>query len=177
MVIAGSQKRVKIHIHTNYPAKLFKMCSVYGNVIDKKVDDMTKQEKSIHHHGASSIAIVTDSGSDLPEDFLKEVDKNLFKLNKNKFDEELEKNPITTSYDIYKKRSDKSFKLLNEIQHPKIIRIYPHKIFCNNKIHNRCVTHSQTDMYYYDNNHLSIKGAELLNDIIMQEIKKIVEND
>ena len=73
MVIAGSQKRVKIHIHTNHPAKLFKMCSVYGNVIDKKVDDMTKQEKSIHHHGASSIAIVTDSGCDLPNEYLKEV--------------------------------------------------------------------------------------------------------
>ena len=73
MVIAGSPKKVKIHIHTNHPAKLFKMCSVYGSVIDKKVDDMTKQEKSIHHHGASSIAIVTDSGSDLPEDYLKEV--------------------------------------------------------------------------------------------------------
>ena len=73
MVIAGSQKKVKIHIHTNYPAKLFKMCSVYGIVIDKKVDDMTKQEKSIHHHGASSIAIVTDSGSDLPDDYLKDV--------------------------------------------------------------------------------------------------------
>jgi len=49
------------------------MCSVYGVVVDKKVDDMTKQEKSIHHHGASSIAIVTDSGSDLPDDYLKDV--------------------------------------------------------------------------------------------------------
>ena len=73
MVIAGSQKKVKVHIHTNHPAKLFKMCSVYGNVVDKKVDDMTKQEKSIHHHGASSIAIVTDSGADLPDEYLKEI--------------------------------------------------------------------------------------------------------
>ena len=73
MVIAGSSTRVKVHIHTNEPAKLFKMCNVYGNVIDKKVDDMTKQEKSIHHHGASSIAIVTDSTADLPDEYLKEV--------------------------------------------------------------------------------------------------------
>ena len=73
MVIAGSSKKVKVHIHTNEPAKLFKMCNVYGNVIDKKVDDMTKQEKSIHHHGASSIAIVTDSTADLPDEYLKEV--------------------------------------------------------------------------------------------------------
>ena len=51
MGVAGSRKRVKIHIHTNEPAKLFKMCNVYGRVIDKKVDDMTKQEKSIHHDG------------------------------------------------------------------------------------------------------------------------------
>ena len=73
MVLAGSTSRVKVHIHTNHPAKLFKMCNVYGKVVDKKVDDMTKQEKSIHHHGASSIAIVTDSAVDLPDDYLKEA--------------------------------------------------------------------------------------------------------
>ena len=73
MVIAGSSKKVKVHIHTNVPAKLFKMCNVYGTVLDKKVDDMTKQEESIHHHGASSIAIVTDSAADLPGEYLKEV--------------------------------------------------------------------------------------------------------
>ena len=73
MVMAGSAQHVKIHIHTNEPAKFFKMCNVYGKVFDKKVDDMTKQEKSIHHHGASSIAIVTDSTADLPEEYLKEV--------------------------------------------------------------------------------------------------------
>ena len=73
MVIAGSSERVKVHIHTNEPAKLFKMCNVYGTVIDKKVDDMTKQEKSMHQHGASSIVIITDSTADLPDEYLKEV--------------------------------------------------------------------------------------------------------
>ncbi len=73
MVIAGSNRKVKVHIHTNEPAKLFKMCNVYGTVIDKKVDDMTKQEKSMHHHGSSSIVIVTDSTADLPDEYLKEV--------------------------------------------------------------------------------------------------------
>jgi hypothetical protein len=72
-LLHSESKRVKVHIHTNEPAKLFKMCNVYGNVIDKKVDDMTKQEQSIHHYGASSIAIVTDSTADLPDDYLKEV--------------------------------------------------------------------------------------------------------
>ena len=73
MVMAGSNKRVKIHIHTNEPAKLFKICNVYGKVIDRKVDDMTKQEKSIHHTGASSIAIIADSAADMPEEYIKEM--------------------------------------------------------------------------------------------------------
>ena len=51
MVIAGSTKKVKVHIHTNEPGMLFKMCNIYGTVVDKKVDDMTK-EKSMHHHGS-----------------------------------------------------------------------------------------------------------------------------
>ena len=73
MVMAGSQSRVKVHIHTNEPAKLFKICNIYGKVIDRKVDDMTKQEKVIHHTGASSIAIVSDSAADMPEEFIKEM--------------------------------------------------------------------------------------------------------
>ena len=49
------------------------MCNEYGAVVDKKVDDMTKQEHSIHHTGASSIAIVVDSGADIPEEYANEI--------------------------------------------------------------------------------------------------------
>jgi len=73
MVIAGTSYKVKVHLHTNDPSKLFQICSAYGNVIDEKVDDMTQQEHSIHHEGASSIAIVVDSGADIPDDYLSEI--------------------------------------------------------------------------------------------------------
>ena len=73
MVVAGTRKRVKIHIHTNTPAKLYKICSIYGQVIDRKVDDMTKQEHIIHHTGSSGIAIVTDSGADIPKEYENEI--------------------------------------------------------------------------------------------------------
>ena len=73
MVIAGTSKKVKVHIHTNDPGKLFQICNAYGKVIDRKVDDMTKQEHSIHHEGASSIAIVVDSGADIPDEYAKEI--------------------------------------------------------------------------------------------------------
>ena len=73
MVVAGTKIRTKIHIHTNTPAKLFKLCSVYGKVVDRKVDDMTKQEQTIHHTGTSGIAIVTDSGADIPKEYENDI--------------------------------------------------------------------------------------------------------
>ena len=73
MVVAGTKNRVKIHIHTNSPAKLYKICGAYGKVIDRKVDDMTKQEHSIHDNESSGIAIVVDSGADIPEEYANEI--------------------------------------------------------------------------------------------------------
>ena len=73
MVLAGTKKRVKIHIHTNTPTKFFKICGAYGKVVDRKVDDMTKQEHTIHHTGSSGIAIVVDSGADIPEEYENEI--------------------------------------------------------------------------------------------------------
>lgn len=73
MVLAGTKKRVKIHIHTNTPTKFFKICGAYGKVVDRKVDDMTKQEHTVHHTGASGIAIVVDSGADIPMEYENEV--------------------------------------------------------------------------------------------------------
>ena len=73
MVVAGTKDRVKIHIHTNMPAKLYKICSIYGKVVDRKVDDMTKQEHTVHHTGTSGISIVVDSGADIPEDYVDDI--------------------------------------------------------------------------------------------------------
>ena len=74
MVVAGTKDRVKIHIHTNTPAKLYKICSIYGKVVDRKVDDMTKQEHTVHHTGPSGISIVVDSGADIPEDYIDDIE-------------------------------------------------------------------------------------------------------
>ena len=58
MVLAGTKNRVKIHIHTNTPTKFLKFVELMEKVVDRKVDDMTKQEHTIHHTGSSGIAIV-----------------------------------------------------------------------------------------------------------------------
>ena len=80
---------------------------------------------------------------------------------------------ITTSYEVYKNRTKSSFELLDSIQDDNIYRVYPHTLFCDTTIKDRCVTHDDKDIFYADGDHPSIKGAEMINDLIMKEIEKI----
>ena len=80
---------------------------------------------------------------------------------------------ITTSYKVYKDRTKSSFKLLDSIQKDNVYRVYPHKLFCDTIIKNRCVTHDDKNIFYEDENHPSQKGAEMINNLIMKEIEKV----
>ena len=80
---------------------------------------------------------------------------------------------FTTSYKIYKNRTKTSFKLLDSITGDNIYRVYPHSLFCDTIIKDRCVTHDKNYLFYIDDDHPSLKGAEMINDLIMKEIEKI----
>jgi hypothetical protein len=80
---------------------------------------------------------------------------------------------ITSSYEVYKSNTKSSFELLDSIQGDNIYRVYPHTLFCDTIIKKRCVTHDDKNIFYADYNHPSIKGAEMINDLIMKEIEKI----
>ena len=80
---------------------------------------------------------------------------------------------FTTSYEIYKNRTKSSFELLDSIQGENIYRVYPHSLFCDTIIKDRCVTHDDKNIFYADDNHPSLKGAEMINDLIIKEIEKI----
>jgi peptidoglycan/LPS O-acetylase OafA/YrhL len=80
---------------------------------------------------------------------------------------------ITTSFEVYKKRTKSSFKLLDSIQSDNIYRVYPHKLFCNTTIQNRCSTHDDKIIFYSDNDHPSLKMSEMITNLIMKEIEKI----
>ena len=80
---------------------------------------------------------------------------------------------VTTSYEVYKDRNKSSFELLNSIKGENIYQVYPHKLFCDTTIKNRCQTHDDKNIYYLDDNHPSLKGAEMINDLIIKEIEKI----
>ena len=92
---------------------------------------------------------------------------------KQKFNKNFNLVNVTTSYKVYKDRTKSSFELLNSIQGDNIYRVYPHKLFCDTIIKDRCVTHDDKNVFYFDDDHLSIKGAEMINDLIMKEIEKI----
>ena len=82
-------------------------------------------------------------------------------------------NFVTTSYDVYIERAQRSFELLNSIRHKNIYRIYPHKFLCNNIVKDRCINHDEKEIYYRDDDHPSAKGAEMINSLIIKKLNQI----
>lgn len=83
---------------------------------------------------------------------------------------ELKNNPLTTSYEVYKRRSRRTIRMYNSIKNnPNLLRIYPVKIFCKK---GRCYTHDLKMLYYRDDDHLSYQGATILVKNIYKEIEK-----
>jgi fatty acid kinase/fatty acid kinase fatty acid binding subunit len=64
LVVAGGGSRLRIHLHTNEPQRLFSVLAGFGTVERTKIDDMVLQQLSARE---ARIAIVTDSSCDLPE--------------------------------------------------------------------------------------------------------------
>ena len=69
LVIAGSEKKWRIHIHTDTPAEFFYSLKDFGTLSFQKCDDMLKQYE-IAHQRKWKIALVTDSSCDLPQEIL-----------------------------------------------------------------------------------------------------------
>ena len=74
LVIAGSKKKAKVHIHVNDPSEVFKICSNFGTVTGEKADDMWQQQEAAQSHKTKGVAIVTASGADIPDD----IDLDIF---------------------------------------------------------------------------------------------------
>ncbi len=67
LIVAGSSRKARIHIHTNEPEQVFERAGSYGEVIGPKADDMSKQFETAHTaHG--DVAIVVDSACDIPQE-------------------------------------------------------------------------------------------------------------
>jgi len=99
--------------------------------------------------------------------------RKIFVNRNNKFLKEHKLDFVTTSYEVYKNRTQSTFELLDSIQGENIYRVYPHRLFCDTIIKDRCATHDDKNIFYSDDDHPSLQGAEMINNLIMKEIEKI----
>jgi DegV family protein with EDD domain len=67
LVVAGLHDKVRVHIHVNDPAEVFRIVERFGAVSAEKADDMQRQQHSAHVTGRK-VVVVTDSAADIPEE-------------------------------------------------------------------------------------------------------------
>ncbi|HUO78922.1 MAG TPA: DegV family protein [Steroidobacteraceae bacterium] len=77
LVVAGTQRKVRIHMHVAEPRALFRIAAAHGAVSAEKADDMQRQQRSTLHAAQRRIAIATDSAADIPESELERLDIHL----------------------------------------------------------------------------------------------------
>ena len=68
LVVAGSSSKAKVHIHTNTPARVFGIVAREGEFREQKIDDMNQQNRDAHRSDKAKIAVVADTGCDIPEE-------------------------------------------------------------------------------------------------------------
>lgn len=86
LVVAGGQRRARVHIHTDSPGEVFRICSEFGEVGQQKAEDMSRQHGLMNHPG--KVAIVTDSAADLPEEEVERLGIHVVPVRLNFGDEE-----------------------------------------------------------------------------------------
>lgn len=80
LVVAGSQKTVRVHIHSNEPDQVFAYLNDIGQIFEQKVDDMKRQYETANHR-KYPIALVTDSIADLPNEMIDKYQIQMYPLN------------------------------------------------------------------------------------------------
>lgn len=72
LVIAGSHAKMRIHIHTNEPEKVFRQAAKHGLISGEKADDMQRQQE-LTHATDRGVVITTDTAGDVPDEELERL--------------------------------------------------------------------------------------------------------
>ena len=89
-----------MHIHVNDPAEVFRIAARFGTVSGEKADDMQRQQHAAHVVGRK-VAVVTDSGADIPEDEMDRLDIHMVPLRVHFGDKQLPRPVGITSEEFY----------------------------------------------------------------------------
>ena len=79
LVIAGTKQKVKVHVHVDSPAQAFLIAEAFGRLSSQKADDMLAQSSTAAAH-ARGVAVITDSGADLPDSELERLNIHIVPL-------------------------------------------------------------------------------------------------
>jgi peptidoglycan/LPS O-acetylase OafA/YrhL len=109
---------------------------------------------------------IPEIGQNVPRKIKNYISKEFLLINKNK---DIPKQYLSIPYDIFLNRNKKVLELFNRIESKNIKKVYPSDIFCNEDL-NLCFSHNKNEFFYADEDHLSIKGAEKLNKMILEKI-------
>jgi DegV family protein with EDD domain len=82
VVVAGSGKMNRIHLHTNDPAAFFSEALKVGTIPFQKIDDMQRQQE-VAYKRKWNIALVTDSTCDLPAELIEKYQIHMLPINLN----------------------------------------------------------------------------------------------
>jgi len=73
LVLAGTKRKAKIHVHVDEPEKVFDVARVYGDVSAEKADDMHRQQHATHGN-KQRFAVIVDSAADITDEDMERLD-------------------------------------------------------------------------------------------------------
>jgi peptidoglycan/LPS O-acetylase OafA/YrhL len=82
-------------------------------------------------------------------------------------------NYINISFEEYQNKTKFIFEGFEDLNNINLYKVYPHKIFCNTIIKNKCIAHNDKEIFFIDGVHVSKKGSELINVDLMKIIDRI----
>ena len=181
IVIAGNysyffeEQRIKLE---NENLKIYPTARkfVEKNYINKKKEERifrlkSKFKDTIKNLAQKNKVILVYPIPQPPKDVWQRVTNNYFKgliddkNNRNHF----LKDKINYDKEYFFRLNENIFNFFDEIETENIHRVYPHKIFCDEK----CLFYDDKRIYFFDKVHPSKYGSSMINSLIMKTIKDI----
>ena len=101
----------------------------------------------------------------------------LLKLDKKQVEKKLSKNIIFIDYKDYIKKNKRVFEIYDKLNHPNLYKVYPHNLFCDSFLKEKCVGNTEKVFFYSDKYHPSRVSSKMINDLIIKKIDKILKNN
>ncbi len=126
IVIAGSDRMRRLHVHTDTPAALFNELRLTGTLAFQKADDMVRQSDVVYNR-KWNIALVTDSTCDLSQDLLDNFQVNMLPININ-FGENHYLDKVTIQPEQFYKllKENKNYPKSSQVNEKSFVNLYSH---------------------------------------------------